>query len=99
MPKRSPPFRRRLPSAGSPQEARMHDTAIDVPLGAIFLDWDAYPREAVHEDRVLDFRELLRDPEAAPLPPVEVVLHATEPGRLVLADGFHRYHAHLDEGH
>lgn len=76
----------------------MHGTAIDVPLEAIELDWTDYPRERLDESRILEFRELLRDPEGPPLPPIELVPHPMEPGRFRSPDGWHRIHAHHDEG-
>ena len=75
----------------------MHGNAIDVPLEAIDLDPGYYPREQVDEGRILEFRDLLRDPHGASLPPIELVPHRTIPGTFVMADGAHRYHAHLDE--
>lgn len=77
----------------------MQPPAIDVPLEAIELDWNDYPREALDEARILEFRELLQDPESVgSLPPVELVPHPIQPGRYSAPDGWHRIHAYLDEG-
>ncbi len=73
-------------------------TAIDIPLEQIELDWTYYPRERLDESRILEFRELLRDLEGRGLPPVDLVRHPTKPGRFLVAEGWHRTHAHLDEG-
>ncbi len=76
----------------------MHQVVIDVPSEAIELEWTDYPREGLDEVRILEFRELLRDPEGTPLPPIELVPHPTKPGRFRSPDGWHRIHAHRDEG-
>lgn len=69
-----------------------------IPLDAIELDWTYYPREDLDEARILEFRDLVRDPESAgALPPVELVPHPDQPGRYLAPDGWHRIHAHLDE--
>jgi len=74
-------------------------STVAFPLSSVVVEWDDYPREDLDEDRVLEFRELLRDAEAdSVLPPVELVPHPDAPDRFLIADGFHRYHAHLDEG-
>ena len=76
----------------------MHGNTIDIPLEAIDLDQGYYPREELDEGRILEFRELLRDPESAGLlPPVEVVPHPTVPGHFLCPEGWHRIHAYLDE--
>lgn len=73
-------------------------TTTAVPLEAIELDWSYYPREELDEARILEFRDLLRDPESAgALPPVELVPHPDQPGHYLAPDGWHRIHAHLDE--
>ncbi len=77
----------------------MHEHAIDIPLQQIELDWQYYPRAELDEARILDFRELLRDPESTGvLPSVELVPHPAKPGRFLAPDGWHRIHADLDEG-
>jgi ParB-like chromosome segregation protein Spo0J len=77
----------------------MDTQQIDMPLERIAVEWDDYPRTDLDEERVLEFRELLRDPEVAcPLPPIELVADPARPGIFRIADGFHRAHAHLDEG-
>ncbi len=75
----------------------MHGTVFDIPLKAIELDWTDYPRERLDEVRILEFRELLRDPEGQGLPPVELVPHPTRPGHYLCPEGWHRIHAYLDE--
>jgi ParB-like chromosome segregation protein Spo0J len=76
----------------------MHGNTIDIPLNAVDLDPTYYPREELDEGRILEFRELLRDPESAGLiPPIEVVPHPTRPGHFLCPEGWHRIHAYLDE--
>src|SRR5215213_5692680 len=71
----------------------------EIALSAIELDWDAYPREDIDENRILEFRDLVADPEAAGrLPPIELVPSTEQPGMFRIADGVHRLHAFLDEG-
>jgi hypothetical protein len=73
----------------------MHEHTIDIPLEQIELDWQYYPRAELDEARILEFRELLRDPDSAGLlPPVELVPYPTQPGRFLVAEGWHRTHAH-----
>ena len=74
---------------------------VTVALDRITLDPDAWPREALDEERVELFAELLRDARAAgtqtqsgwvdPLPPLVAV--ADGRGDYFLADGRHRYEA------
>src|SRR4051812_7787616 len=76
----------------------MNQITTDVRLDQIEVTWEDYPRAELDEERVLEFRELLRDPDsAALLPPIEVVPDTARPGRFSIGDGFHRYHAHLDD--
>jgi hypothetical protein len=73
-------------------------TLMTIPLDRITLDPEAWPREALDEERVELFAELLRDARAAvthtqsgwvdPLPPLVVVDDGR--GGYVLADGWHR---------
>src|SRR5688500_1295625 len=71
----------------------------EIALSAIELDWDVYPREDIDENRILEFRDLIADPEAVGLvPPVELVPDLEHPGMYRIADGVHRLHAFLDEG-
>lgn len=69
------------------------EAVVELPLNAIDLVADIYPREHVDSSRVELFAEMMSDDPNA-LPPVEAVRQATDDGeRYILVDGRHRLEA------
>jgi hypothetical protein len=60
----------------------------EVPVAAIDRDYNCFPRERIHSDRVAEFADLYADGGLDALPPV-VVVDAGD-GRLIRSDGEHR---------
>lgn len=66
-----------------------HDV-LDIPLNSVAVAPDLWPRHDLDESRVGEFVTLYTDGGLGALPPLDVVRDGE---RLLLADGWHRWHA------
>ncbi|MDO9579741.1 MAG: DNA methyltransferase [Bacteroidales bacterium] len=74
----------------------MDKTITTIPIAAIILDEDIYPRKGIDPKRVGIFAENLRD--GFKFDPIEVEPVPDQPGRYRLLDGAHRWSAYKSTG-